>query len=161
VPLEGTITFQDLATRSKVPLASLKTVARMVMTARILCEPEREHVQHTAASALLAKSRPLHDWALIMGLEPVDIAMKMVEATEKWPGSTKTNETAFNVALDTDLAFFKHLQTRPDHLHKYTEYQRAVASTEGLDLRHVVNGYDWAALDTATVVDVCVPILWS
>lgn len=78
-----------------------------------------------------------------------------------WPGSTQTNETPFNVALDTDLAFFKHLQTRPDHLHKYTEYQRAVASTEGLDLRHVVNGYDWAALDTATVVDVCVPILWS
>lgn len=130
-----------------MPLADLKTVARMAMTARILCEPEREQVQHTAASAMLAKNGALHDWALIMGLEPVDIAMKMVEATEQ-------NKVPFNIALGTDLPFFQHLQTRPDHLHKYTEYQRAVASTEGLDLRHVVNGYDWTSLGTATVIDV-------
>jgi 6-hydroxytryprostatin B O-methyltransferase len=131
----------------------------MAMTAHILCEPESEQVQHTAASALLAQSSALHDWALIMGIEPVDIAMKMVEATEKWPQGGKINQTAFNVALDTDLPFFQHLQKNPDLLAKYTEYQRAVSGTEGLDLKHVVHGYDWKKLGASSVVDVRIPSL--
>jgi 6-hydroxytryprostatin B O-methyltransferase len=126
----------------------------MAMTAHILCEPQSEQVQHTAASALLARSSALHDWALIMGIEPVDIAMKMVEATERWPQGGKINETAFNVALDTDLPFFQHLQKNPELLAKYTEYQRAVSGTEGLDLKHVVHGYDWKKLGVSTVIDV-------
>nr|WNS47926.1 CapK [Capnodium sp. TTI-000886] len=154
VPLEGSISYADLAEEANVSEDSLKPIARMAMTSRFLCEPTPEHVSHTAASIMLAKSKPLHDWALFMGKEAILIALDMVEATEKWPKSTGTNQTPFNIAMETDLSFFDHLQQRPDHMRMYADYQKAVASTEGLDLRHVVQGYAWAGLGKATVVDV-------
>lgn len=159
MPLEGSISYADLASKANVSEAALKSIARMAMTARLLREPAPEQVAHTAASTLLATSQPLHDWALFMGKEAVSIAMNMVEATEKWPNSTATNQTPLNITLQTDLSFFEYLQKRPDHLKIYAEYQKAVASTEGLDLQHVIRGYDWAALGKATIVDVRDPSL--
>lgn len=124
------------------------------MTARLFYEPAPDRIAHTATSAWLATNQPLHDWALYICKEAVAVALNMVEATEKWPSSTETNQTAFNIALQTDLPFFAHLKTRPEHLRLYSEYQKAVASTEGLDLQHLVHGYDWQALGKAQIVDV-------
>lgn len=124
------------------------------MTARLFYEPTPDHIAHTATSAWLAKNPPLHDWALYICKEAVAVAINMVEATEKWPDSTETNQTAFNVTMQTDLPFFSYLKTRPDHLRLYSEYQKAVASTEGLDLQHLVQGFDWQALGKAQIVDV-------
>ncbi|KAH9844670.1 Hydroxyindole O-methyltransferase [Teratosphaeria destructans] len=154
VPEQGSITFAELAQRANVSEAALKTVARMAMTAHLLHEPEPETLAHTAASKAIAESQPFHDWAVHIAKEAIHIAMSMVEATERWHDSTKTTETPFNIALDTELPFFEHLQKRPDHMKIYVGYQKAVASTEGLALQHIIRGYDWAALGRATVVDV-------
>lgn len=124
------------------------------MTARLFYEPTPEHIAHTATSALLATNQPLHDWALYICKEAVAVALNMVEATEKWPDSTETNQTAFNITVQTDLPFFAHLKTRPEQLRLYSEYQKAVAGTEGLDLQHLVHGFDWQALGKAQIVDV-------
>lgn len=129
------------------------------MTARLLQEKEPGKVSHSAASYLLATKQPFHDWALFVGKEAVSIAMNMVEAHEKWPDSKKPNETPFNIALQTESSFFEHLKQRPDHMKIYAEYQKAVASTEGLDLKHLVRAFDWATLGEATIVDVRQPCL--
>nr|WNS47941.1 FunK [Talaromyces coalescens] len=154
VPLQGDISFDELATAANVPKNKLKSIARMAMTARLFYEPTPEHIAHTATSALLATNQPLHDWALYICKEAVAVALNMVEATEKWPDSTETNQTAFNITVQTDLPFFAHLKTRPEQLRLYSEYQKAVAGTEGLDLQHLVHGYDWQALGKAQIVDV-------
>lgn len=40
---------------------------------------------------------------------------KFVEATEKRPEAIRKTGTAYNIAFDTDLPFFEHLNTNLHH----------------------------------------------
>lgn len=92
----------------------LKTVARMAMTSNLFCEPAVNSIAHSATSALLVTNPSFHDWAVFMSEASVPAAGKLVEASEKWPGSVEKNQTAYNIAMETDLPFFDHLATLPE-----------------------------------------------
>ena len=106
VPLAGTISYDILGFRAGVPVNQLKTVMRMAMTSNLFFELEPGEVSHTATSALLVKTQGLHDLAVVMTNTATPMANKLVEATEKWPEAVQKNETAYNVAFETDLPFF-------------------------------------------------------
>ncbi len=86
-------------------------------------------------------------------------AAKLVEASEKWPGSAEKNQTAYNVAFGTDLPFFDHLATLPEKTKQFAGYMKNVTSSEGTDIKHLLTGYDWTSLGKATVVDVSLLLL--
>lgn len=152
--MTGSIPYSNLAATAKVSKKQLKTVARMAMTSNLFCEPEPNYIAHTATSALLVTNSSLHDWAVFMTETSVPAANKLVEASEKWPDSVQKNETAYNVAFDTDLPFFDHLRTIPEKTKQFASYMKNVQNSEGTALRHLLNGYDWVSLGKATVVDV-------
>ncbi|ORY10494.1 sterigmatocystin 8-O-methyltransferase [Clohesyomyces aquaticus] len=154
VPLKGSISYDDLALAAKVSRKQLKTVARMAMTSALFCEPKPNHLAHTATSALLVTNESLHDWAVFMSEGTVPAASKLVEASERWPDSEQKNQTAYNIAFNTDLPFFDHLKTQPDKTRQFASYMKNVQKSEGTALRHLVNGFDWESLGKATVVDV-------
>ena len=139
-----------------MPVKQLKTVMRMAMTSNLFSEPEPGEVSHTATSALLVKNQGLHDWAVYMTNTTTPMANKLVEATEKWPEAARKNETAYNVAFETDLPFFEHLNTDPQRVKEFAGYMKHMQQSEGLALRHMVQGYDWAAVGRGKVVDVSV-----
>ena len=161
VPLVGTISYVDLASQARVSVKQLKTVMRMAMTSNLFSEPELGEVSHTATSALLVTKPELHDWAVFMTSTTTPTANKLVEATEKWPEAVRKNETAYNVAFDTDLPFFEHLNTDPQKVKEFAGYMKNVQQSEGAALRHLVLGYDWAAIGKGKVVDVSVTDLQS
>lgn len=154
VPLTGTISFDALAKQTRLSVQSLKTVMRLAMTSNLFCEPELDQVAHSATSALLVTKPELHDWAIFLTETTAPSAFKLVEATEKWPEAFQKNETAYNVAFDTDLPFFEHLNTNPRRVQEFAGYMKNVQQSEGTSLRHLVQGFDWAALGKGTVVDV-------
>ena len=78
----------------------------------------------------------------------------MLEASLKWPGSVEKTETAYNAAFDTDLPFFQHLGQFPDRTRQFSGYMKSLTNSPGSQLKHLVNGYDWAALGKGLVVDV-------
>jgi len=126
----------------------------MAMTSHLFCEPEPNHIGHTATSALLVTNKSLHDWAVFMSETTVPAAAKLVEASERWPDSAQKNETAYNVAFETEFPFFDHLKAIPHKTAQFASYMKNVQNSEGTAIRHLVNGYDWKALGKATVVDV-------
>jgi 6-hydroxytryprostatin B O-methyltransferase len=152
----GSIEYQKLAELVDTPIAQLKAIVRMAMTNRVLCEPEPNQVAHTTISASFVRNPMLRDWAVYMADKSAACALKMTDAAVKWPGSTSKSQTGFNIAFDTDLPYFDFIQTRPDHMKDFVKYMRMVTNTDGLALRHLVNGFRWGQLGTATVVDVSI-----
>lgn len=154
VPIEGSISYTLLAESAKTSVRQLKTVIRMVMTNHLFCEPRPGTVAHTATSALLATNPDFHDWACFMCEVSVPASTRMVEASKRWPGSTDKTQTSYNIAFDTRLPFFDHLNTMPDRTRQFANYMKQVTNSETMSIEHLLNGYDWASLGEAIVVDV-------
>ncbi|KAI5456766.1 O-methyltransferase-domain-containing protein [Mariannaea sp. PMI_226] len=155
IPVQGTISYQMLALEAKVPESQLKSVARMCITSNILAEPVPGQVAHTANSAMFLKFPNMRDWAGYMFNASIPTAAAMVPATEKWPGSVNKTETAYNIAFDHDLPFFDHLSQSSSLVKQFSGYMKSVTDGQGMDLSHLVNGFDWASLpDGSLVVDI-------
>ncbi|KAM5436481.1 putative 6-hydroxytryprostatin B O-methyltransferase [Microsporum ferrugineum] len=154
VPLDSPIAYPSLAAAAGVSVKQLKTVTRMAMTNYLFCEPEPNTVAHTATSTLIASDASFHDWASFMCEASVPMASKLVEATEKWTDSEEKNQTAYNVAFDTDLPFFDHLKTQPDKTRQFANYMKNVQKSGGTGMHYLIEGFDWASLGKGTVVDV-------
>ena len=126
----------------------------MAITSNLLCEPSLDSVSHSATSAMLIENPSFHDVAVWITEMTVPTAAKLVEASERWPQSVAKNQTAYNIAMGTDLPFFDHLATSPEKMKQFTDYMKSVADVEGSAIKHLLNGFDWTGLGKATVVDV-------
>ena len=130
----------------------------MAMTNNLFYETCPKCIAHSATSALLATNPNFYDWAVFMIECSVPAAFKFAEASEKWPGSVEKNETAYNIAFDTDLPFFDHLSQIPGRTERFAGYMKSVTNSEGTDVKHLLSGFDWASLGKAKVVDVSFPL---
>ncbi|KAL4788898.1 O-methyltransferase-domain-containing protein [Aspergillus venezuelensis] len=155
VPLEGTIAYDKLAAAISVPEGALKSVARMSMTSGLFAEPTPNEIAHSPTSAMIALNPNLLLWAEFMTEVGVPTASAFADATQRWPGSLCNTETAYNLAFGTELPLFEHLKTLPTRTEQFAGYMKSVTNSEGTSLKHLVSGYDWAALSQdALVVDV-------
>lgn len=53
VPLEGHVSFEDVASKCGLPVPVMSRILRYSMTNHVFCEPVPRHVAHTASSRLL------------------------------------------------------------------------------------------------------------
>jgi 6-hydroxytryprostatin B O-methyltransferase len=129
----------------------------MAMTSFLFREEEDgKAVCHSATSALLARNEDIHAYASYMSSNSAPLALQMAPAHKKWgAGSTRTYETAFNLAHHTDLTFFEYLSRNQDLMKDFAQYMRNVRSSEGVDIKHLLAGYEWETIpDGGLVVDV-------
>ena len=126
----------------------------MAITNNLFSETSPNNISHSATSALLITDPSFHDWAVVMCELSAPTAAKYLEATKKWPDSVAKNETAYNLAFDTDLPFFDHLALDSEKMKQFAGYMKNVTSSEGTSIEHLLRGFDWANLDEGIVVDV-------
>ncbi|KAL9587195.1 MAG: hypothetical protein Q9203_003594 [Teloschistes exilis] len=137
-----------------VPENQLKSIARMAMTGNFLAEPVHGQVAHNATSGIFVTNPSINGWALFMAENSCPGALAIVGATEKYGVTDKKNETAFNVARNTDLPFFDYIGQSPEQGKQFASYMKNVLASEGTKVDHLVKGFDWESLGEATVVDV-------
>ena len=125
------------------------------MTRNFLREPIPSEVAHTSTSAALVTNPLLHDWALFMTSTSAIMASQMVEATEKFGATNSKTQTTYNVWKNTDKPFFDEIKQSKALTKQFAGYMKAVTSGKGTDIQYLLNGYDWASLGDATIVDVC------
>lgn len=159
VPLQGSISYETLAEEANVTEIQLKSIARMAMTNHLFCEPEPNRIAHTGTSALFVTNPKFHDWAIFMGNKSALCASMMLEASKKWPKSLAKNHTGFNIAYNTDMTFFDWLNTKPAMRQDFVKYMQIIRNSDGMSLNHLVDGFDWALLGKATVVDVRILVI--
>ncbi|KAK3944724.1 6-hydroxytryprostatin B O-methyltransferase [Diplogelasinospora grovesii] len=164
VPMSGAISYTDLATTASransgvtIPEERLKSIIRMAMTSALFLEPEPNRICHSATSSLLARDADVHSWASYLSTRSAPTALAMTAAHGRFsPSSVAKNETAYNVAFNTELPFFEHLKQNPEGMQEFAGYMRNVTTSDGLDIKHLVNGYPWETLSGSggLVVDV-------
>ena len=82
------------------------------------------------------------------------VSGKFVEATEKWGKTDKKNETAVNIAMNTDLSSFDFITRSRDLGRQFAAYMKGVQASEGTNLRHLAADFDWERLGNGIVVHV-------
>ena len=81
-------------------------------------------------------------------------AAYFAEATQRWENPKDNIQTAFNLAHGTDLPYFAYFAQSEAMSNEYAQYMRSQNKFEGSSLKHVLDGFDWASLGKAHVVDV-------
>ena len=155
IPRVGGISYNELATKLRLSKSDIRAVARMAMTTNLLTETEDGDLTHNALSAALIGNDGLSTWLSYLIRRSVPCMRAFVKASELWPASTKSTETAYNVTMDTDLSFFDHLKQNRDLSREFGKYMKSQSTVHaGANVEHLINGTDWAALGEAKVVDV-------
>jgi 6-hydroxytryprostatin B O-methyltransferase len=147
--------YSEVAKLASVPEKLLQSVARMTMTAGFLCETKTGKVAHTPLSASFSDKPDLYNWMMYMANRTVPTMAKFVEATERWGDTTKKNETAYSLAMGTELSFFEHINSRPELNEEFGAYMKSQASSKsGTNVEFLLQGFDWGSLGGGVVVDV-------
>lgn len=156
IPLRpGSISYADVATKFQVPESTLRSVARMAMTANFLCETKDGRLAHSSLSTAFVEDTSMATWLSYLLHRSVPCMRVFTQATERWPNPTKGNETAYNLTMNTKLSFFDHLKTNPDLSAEFGEYMKSQSTVNrGASVEHLLQGLDWVALGEAKVVDV-------
>lgn len=154
IPLQGTINYSELAKIADVPELQLQSVIRMAITSNFLCESTPGSVVHNAVSISFIKNPSFVDWANFMTEYSMPTAAAMADATAKWGTTAEKNETAFNIATNTEEPLFHFFSQTPERAKCFAMYMKSVQASYGTDLKHLLTGFDWESLGEAIVVDV-------
>lgn len=153
IPLEGGATYKELSKKVGLSEPQVKAIVRQSAMNRVLREEGPDYVIHTASSALLLRNRAMMDWYGHCVEELFPASAKIAEALEKYQGSTAPQDSAFCLAFNTKEPIYKFLEQHPDRQARFFGAMEGVGKDPGHSLEHVVNGYPWAELGEASVVD--------
>jgi hypothetical protein len=160
VPVDGDISYEELAKVTGVSESILRRTLRHAMTSRLFCEKNGK-VAHTPTSKLLVENEYLAafvDLHTEVGLKSLAHTM---DALKKWPDSTNPRETGYSIALGRPggIAVYEDLAKDPTRTVNFGRAMQFFSSGEGYEVASLVEGYPWAKLGNGTVVDVsCFPV---
>lgn len=156
VPLDGGATYTEIAKDTGLSQHRVASVIRQAMTNKIFHEDKRNHVVHTAMSAILVKDPVMWDWVGHFVEEAYPTSAKWTEAMVRYPNSQEPSESPFAVAFRNSApeGFFKYLADNNVPQARFFGAMKGVGTAPGLQHHHIANGYAWDKLGNATVVDV-------
>jgi hypothetical protein len=93
VPLNGEITFADLATTVGIDRAALTSILRLAIAHRIFKESRPGVIVHSAASRQIAEDSRVASWVGANVDDMWPAAEKVVDALVKWPLAAEPNQT--------------------------------------------------------------------
>ena len=159
VPVQGSISYSNVAILVSVNEAELKSVCRMAITSGLFTEPETNRIAHTATSSLLATNADFAGWATCVTDEIYESSSKMGWAVERWPKSTLPSHSAFNLAYGTSMPFIDYMRQSPSLSKSFSSFLRATQSVEANSFRHLMNSFDWESIGSGVIVEVTLPVL--
>ena len=151
VPVDGSITYRELAAKTGTPEPQLKRLMRQMMTHRYFCEPVPNSVAHTAGSKLLI---PMRDFIGYITEESFPGASHISETAEKFPNSEERNHSAWNLGHGIDQPLFEYLETDEQRRTRFYGNMNVIGGSEAWNIKHLVAGYDWKAVGKGKVVDI-------
>ncbi|KAI9755733.1 MAG: hypothetical protein M4579_004163 [Chaenotheca gracillima] len=156
VPVEGEASYEEIAQASHLDLGHTRRFLKHAMTNRLFKETEEGMVRHTVASRMLVEDPTLYDFVGLLTDDFHAASIKVIESMKKYPGSEEPNETGFNVEYNTSSPLYVELAKDPERMRRFRSGMSFSLRDQGLDLRYLVQGFDWAEIDKPgnTVVDV-------
>ncbi|KAH9909710.1 putative O-methyltransferase [Xylariomycetidae sp. FL2044] len=155
VPLEGTVSFAELAQATDLRTSDIKRILRFAMSFhRLFVEPREGFVAHSAGSRKLATDDIVRAGLAQTFDEFYGSFARTADALDRFK-DREPNHTGFALAHGTDKSMFDYLQTQPAKAERFSKaMQFYSAGVPEYSEQHLVEGYDWASLGAAVVVDV-------
>ena len=150
----SSVPFASVAQSAHVPLDRLKRVARMAITSGFLSEPQPGELAHSSLSLQFFRQSELRDWVTFLAKFSAPTAGRFAEATRRWGDTVQKNQTAYNIAFETDLPFFKHISKDEATVNLFARYMHSQRHDDASAIRHLLNGFDWNGLGAGHLVDV-------
>ncbi|KAL9618269.1 MAG: hypothetical protein Q9160_006980 [Pyrenula sp. 1 TL-2023] len=155
VPLDGDISFGDLAQRVKMRESDLRRIIRYAIAwHRVFCEPRAGYVAHSAASKLLVDESLLFDSLGAMYEDTWKAHTRVCDAIQM-SDADEPDKTGFQLAYNTDKTLWKFMETDPARSKRFANTMQAYTSSSGHSLSLLVTGYPWHLLpEGCTIIDV-------
>ena len=152
-PITEEASFANISRTCGLAEDDTKRFLRFAMTDRVFKEPRKGVVAHTPASKALCNSWLRGCiWQICQELWPA--ASRTIDALVKWPGSEEPTQTGFNLANNTDDPIFVELGKHPERAKRFADAMTYFNMKPGFENKHIVEGYDWAAIGNGLLVDV-------
>ena len=127
---------------------------RMTATAGFLCEPQSDHVAHSALSAPFVTKPSFLDAAMFLSETAAPAALQMAAATQRFGDSQRPDESAYNLTFNISATFASACAQRPKLQRQWLAYLRYATGDVDTSLTEILKRFDWLNLGKATVVDV-------
>lgn len=155
MPIDSSVTLEDLSTATCVPLGYLTRIVRYGIANGIFVEPEPGVIAHSAASAALHENQHLSN-IVHFGTEFLgNILVKTPDyilANRANPATAP--KSPFNIAYRTEKNLFEHFHGDAELTRKYHEYLAGRVNTPLWSVDRLRAAFPWASQGDATVVDV-------
>ncbi|KAF2103339.1 S-adenosyl-L-methionine-dependent methyltransferase [Rhizodiscina lignyota] len=153
VPIDGHASYSQIAEQCSIPEDRLRRFLRYAMACGFFDERDGL-VSHSASSAVFLRI-PLWYDMLGMVTELAFPAMpNVVNAMQKFPGSSEPNETGLNVAFGMDKTAFEWFAEDEARSVLFANAMKATMSAPGYNAEFIVKGHDWARYSDGLIVDV-------
>ncbi|KIW97629.1 uncharacterized protein Z519_01213 [Cladophialophora bantiana CBS 173.52] len=153
VPLNGTISYADLAVKLGLDASQLKQMLRQLMAIHVFTEPQPGHVGHTASSRLLATHAGIATFTGFLAEDTFPLCAVQVEALEKWGhGRPEPSRTALSYYYDTDLPCHDYYETNPAVRERFGRLMTHLTANPLMANSHISRGYEWESLPRDSVV---------
>jgi 6-hydroxytryprostatin B O-methyltransferase len=149
----STASVKDLASSTGLPEDILARTVRYAIANGVFREPEAGVFAHSAASAALAQNSNLHAVALYSTHVITSILVKIAESLKAMQ-KEGAPAAPFNVAYPGYKDIFEYFRTNPDVATEYFTFLNGRAELPRWNVKHLTTAWDWAALDSKTVVDI-------
>lgn len=161
IPLDDVdgITYAELAQQTGLGQSALETILRAAILYRVFREPSQGRIAHSAASRLWAMDPVVSD---LLGLKILDNGLHVrfiSQALERHPQADEPADSAASVlhaALEgqpqSKSTWFEILEREPARSGRARTAMNMIDKRDGVSLRHLVDGYDWASLPKGSLV---------
>lgn len=150
--------MKDIAELADVPEMTLSRVVRMIATAGFLAEPQPGRIAHTTLSAPFVTKLSYLDAAMFLAETAAPIALKMGEATRRFPHSKLPNESAYGIAFNTSQPFQAICRQRTKTQRQWCAYLQC-AEDPADSMTEILGRLDWRTVRKAYMIDVRILVL--
>ncbi|KAF1952291.1 hypothetical protein CC80DRAFT_452477, partial [Byssothecium circinans] len=148
IPLEGSVSIDEIADLASVPETLLGRVVRMVATVGFLHEPQPGHIAHTRLSAPFVTNLAFFDAAMFLAETAAPAALQMAAASQR-----QGDQSAYSIAFPTSQPFLAACSESTKMQRQFSAYRRCVGDVED-GVTELIGRLKWRSLGNACIVDV-------
>ncbi|KAL9106098.1 MAG: hypothetical protein Q9227_008843 [Pyrenula ochraceoflavens] len=153
-PVEEETTFVEIANKVGLTESDTRRLLRIAMTHRIFKEPRKGVVAHTAISKAIAEKPLLRQFCGLVTEESWLGNSRVIDAIEKWPGSSEPDQTGISLATGTAKSYFQAIASDPVRAKRFDDVMSLLHAGGGLERALLMDSYNWGAVEHGLIVDV-------
>ncbi len=155
IPFGTSISVQDLSSQIGLPEDIIARTVRYSITNGLFSEPSPGYFRHTSASASLARNKHIQDIALFSTHEISSIVVKLADSLKLQQERGRDGPAAaFNLAYPSFDNAFEYFDKNADTSARYHSYLNGRVKTSRWMVRHLTTTWDWASVESGTIIDV-------